>query len=291
MRGRAVTRAIGGTRTDVAGERMRRKITFTLVVVLALLGSSFLLARRTSDGIVSPRFESSHFRFFSASGDIDLARTFGSVLEKDYARLRDHYGRDLPSKPNIRLFTSNLLYNMAFGNPFPLPRRAGNYAGQHIEHDVYALIPGDWKPQPDTVFPPERARTTVAHEMAHAFVFEINPDVKGWVTEGIAQYEQTAVFDDLIRKHGFSSVIGKTIEEGKIPKFGELFAGHKVTSSEITGDYLFAGSFIDYAAVTYGFRGISAFVKTNDFSSSFGGTEREIWEGWVRYLKDRYVSR
>ena len=164
---------------------------------------------------------------------------------------------------------------MAFGNPFPLPRRAGNYAGQHIDGGVYALVPRDWSPQPDTVFPPERARTTVAHEMAHAFVFEINPGVKGWITEGIAKYEETAEFSDLVRTHGFASTIGESIEEGNIPKFSELFTRHQVTSSEITGDYLFAGSFVDFASVKYGFRNIAAFVRTNDFSASFGRTENE----------------
>ena len=270
---------------------MRRTIIVTLALVLVLVGSSVLLAERISNWIVSPRFESPHFRFRSASGDTALAKSLESVLERDYARLRAHYECDVHDKIVIRLFTSNQLYNMAFGNPFPLPRRAGNYAGQHVDRDVYALIPAQWKPQPDSAFPPERTRTTVAHEMAHAFVSEINPAVKGWVTEGIAQYEQTAVFNDLMRKHGFASGIGKSIEAGNIPKFSELFAGHKVTSSEITGDYLFAGSFVDFAAVTYGFRSLSAFVKTNDFSSAFGKTEPEIWQEWVQYLRAHYVSQ
>jgi hypothetical protein len=269
---------------------MRGKIVVTLVVVLALGGSSLLFARRISGWIVSPRFESSHFRFFAASGDTALARSLEPVLERDYARLRQHYERDIHGKITIRLFTSNQLFNMAFGNPLPLPRRAGNYGGQHIEHDAYALIPAGWTPQPDSVFPPERGRTTVAHEMAHAFVFDINPDVKGWVTEGIAQYEQTAVFNDLTRKYGFASAIGKSIEAGSIPKFGELFSGHRVTSSEITLDYLFAGSFFDFASVKYGFRSISAFVKTNDFSAAFGQAESEVWEGWVQYLREHYVG-
>jgi hypothetical protein len=270
---------------------MRRKIVFTLLVVLVLVGSSFFYARRLSNWIVSPRFESDHFRFYSDSGDTALAKSLESVLERDYARLKQHYERDVHNKINIRLFTSNQLFNMAFGNPLPLPRRAGNYGGQHIDHDVYALIPADWKPQPDSVFPPERGRTTVAHEMAHAFVFDINPDVRGWITEGIAQYEQTAEFNDLTRKYGFAGAIGKDVEAGRIPKFSELFAGHRVTSPEITGDYLFAGSFIDFASVTYGFRSISAFVKTNDFSASFGQTESGIWEGWVQYLREHYVSQ
>jgi len=244
---------------------MRRKIIVTLALALVLVSSSVLFAERISNWIVSPRFESPHFRFHSASGDTAPAKGLESVLERDYARLSAH--------------------------PFPLPRRAGNYAGQHFDHDVYALIPAHWTPQPDSAFPPERTRTTLAHEMAHAFVFAINPDVKGWVTEGIAQYEQTAVFNDVIRKHGFASAIGKTIEAGRIPKFSELFAGHTVTSSEITGDYLFAGSFVDFAAVNYGFRSIAAFVKTNDFSSSFGKTEPEIWEERVQYLREHYVSQ
>jgi hypothetical protein len=270
---------------------MRRTIIVTLTLALALVGSSVLFAERISNWIVSPRFESPHFRFHSASGDTALAKSLESVLERDYARLSAHFECDVHDKIIIRLFTSNQLFNMAFGNPFPLPRRAGNYAGQHFKHDVYALIPAHWTPQPDSAFPPERTRTTLAHEMAHAFVFAINPDVKGWVTEGIAQYEQTAVFNDVIRKHGFAGAIGKRIEAGRIPKFSELFAGHTVTSSEITSDYLFAGSFVDFAAVKYGFRSIAAFVRTNDFSSSFGKTEPEIWEDWVQYLREHYVSQ
>ena len=101
---------------------MRRKSTIvTLAVVLVLVGSSVLFARRISNWIVSPRFESPHFRFHSASGDTALAKSLESVLERDYARLRAHYDCDVHDKIVIRLFTRNQLFNMAFGNPFPLP--------------------------------------------------------------------------------------------------------------------------------------------------------------------------
>lgn len=269
---------------------MRRTVVFSLLVVLVLVGSSLVFARRISNWVVSPRFESRHFRFYAAPGDTALAKSLEPVLERDYARLRQHYDRDVPGKINIRLFTSNQLFNMAFGNPLPLPRRAGNYAGQHVEHDAYALIPAVWQPRPDSVFPPERTRTTLAHEMAHAFVFDINPHVKGWITEGIAQYEQTAEFSDLTRRYGFASAIGKDIEAGRIPKFSELSAGHRVTSSAITGDYLFAGAFVDFASVKYGFRNLVTFVKTDDFRSSFGQTEDEVWKGWVLYLQEHYAG-
>ena len=107
FRGSAVCKVL--CRAKLQSEPMRKRTTVAVVIVLVLLGSSFLFAKRISAWVVSPRFESSHFRFYSASGDTELARNFESVLERDYARLRDHYGCDLRHKIDIRLFTNNHL--------------------------------------------------------------------------------------------------------------------------------------------------------------------------------------
>jgi hypothetical protein len=73
-----------------------------------------------------------------------------------------------------------------------------NYGGQHIGNRFYILVPKEWDTKPVTVFPPEKTRTTFAPEMAHVFVYRINPDVNGWITEGVAKFEETAVFNDQI---------------------------------------------------------------------------------------------
>jgi hypothetical protein len=267
---------------------MKSKALITVIGITVLIGLNFIFTKRISSWLLSSKTESLHFVIHSRPSDSNLANQLQSIFEKDYERLKGHYKVDLESKIAVNLFTSNHLYNMTFGNPFPFPKSINNYAGQTIGNKTYVLIPKKWKSEPDTIFPPDLTRTIVAHEMTHAFVFQINPDIKGWVTEGIAKYEETAFFNDLNRKHGFANWIGQDIKEGKIPKFTELFAGHKITSAEITFDYLFAGSFIDFAVTSYGYQKVLVFIKTNDFKTAFGNSEDEIWIKWVEFLNERY---
>ncbi|HUX95696.1 MAG TPA: hypothetical protein VMV47_08180 [Bacteroidales bacterium] len=163
-----------------------------------------------------------------------------------------------------------------------------NYGGQHIRKDFFILIPKGWKAQPDTVFPPERTRTMSAHEMAHEFVYQINPAVNGWVTEGIAKFEETAVFNEQIRKAGFTWGIGNTIKEGKGPKFSELISVKKITSSSMGLDYLFAATFFDFASTNYEYKSIVEFIISNNFNSLFEKSENMIWKKWGQFLNLKY---
>jgi hypothetical protein len=267
---------------------MKRRLLIVTGILLTLISANLIFTKRISNWFLNSKIESAHFIINSKQSDSSLAKKLQTVFEKDYQRISIHLGSGLKNKIVVHLFTSNQLFNMSFGNPFPLPRRADNYGGQHIENDSYILIPETWIAQPDSVFPPERTRTTSAHEMAHAFVYLINPEVKGWVTEGVAKFEETAVFNDQIRDAGFKSLIGKRVTEGKIPRFDELFSGTKIISDDIVLDYTFSGTFIDFASVKYGFPSVISFIKSNDFNTSFGKSEDEIRQEWIQYLNEKY---
>jgi hypothetical protein len=267
---------------------MKNKIVLISAFIAILIALNLIFVKRISRWLLSSKTESTHFIIAARPSDAELSNRLQSVLEKDYMRISNHLGIGLNSKSTVHLYTNNQLYNMAFGNPFPIPRRMDNYGGQHIENDFYILIPASWVAQPDSVFPPERARTTVAHEMTHVFVYQINPNVKGWITEGIAKFEENVVFTDSIRKIGYTSWIGNAINENKIPRFNELVEGEKITSSKMVQDYLFASTFFDFASAKYGYQIIREFIKSNDFDSSFGKPENEIWKEWAQYLKERY---
>jgi len=219
-----------------------------------------------------------------------LAKNISNVVEKDYDRLNKSFKTDINSKITVRVFTNRQLYNMAFGNPFPFPRKAGNYDGQSIENIAYVLIPKTWQVLSDTVFPPEMTRMILAHEMAHSFVYHLNPNISGWLTEGIALYEQTPVFNETIRKAGFISWIESDIKNGLIPKFSELFNGKKITNPLITKDYVFAGSFIDFVLTKYDYDVLINFIKSFDFTKSFGIGESEVQDEWIKFLTDIYKT-
>lgn len=269
---------------------MKRKIGILFIVVLVILALNFLFTKKISQWVVSSCYETTHFTFFSSSGDFDLVKNLSNVVEKDYDRLRKNYKTDLNSKITVRIFTNQQLYNMAFGNPFPFPRKAGNYDGQSIENTVYVLIPKTWQVLPDSIFPPERTRMLLAHEMAHSFVYHLNPNISGWLTEGIALYEQTPVFNNTIRKAGFISWIEGDIKSGLIPKYSELFNGKKITNPLITKDYVFAGSFVDFVTMKYRYDVLIEFIKSLDFTKSFGKSESEVQDEWIKFLTDIYKT-
>jgi|WetSurSiteA1Bulk_404760.scaffolds.fasta_scaffold57219_1 hypothetical protein len=269
---------------------MKRKIGISFLAVFVLIALSFLFAKRISQWVVSSKYETTHFTFFSSPGDFDLAKNISTVVEKDYDRISKNYKTDISNKITIRIFTTRQSYNMAFGNPFPLPRKGGNFDGQSIEKTVYVLIPKTWQILPDTIFPPERTRMLIAHEMAHSFVYHLNPNISGWLTEGISLYEQTPAFNETIRKAGFISWIESDIKNGLIPKFSELFNGRKITDPLITKDYVFAGSFIDFVTVKYDYDVLIEFIKSLDFIKSFGKKESEVQDEWIKFLSDIYKT-
>lgn len=269
---------------------MKRKIGILLIVVFVMIALNFLFTKKISQWVTSSKYETTHFTFFSSSYDFDLAKNISTVVEKDYDRISKNFKTDISRKITVRIFTSRQLYNMAFGNPFPLPRKAGNYDGQSTENTVYVLIPKKWQALPDTIFPPEQTRMLLAHEMAHSFSYQLNPHIIGWLTEGIALYEQTPIFDETIRKAGFISWIENDIKNGFIPKFSELFNGRKITDPLITKDYVFAGSFVDFVTMKYDYNVLIEFVKSQDFTKSFGKNEAAVQDEWTKFLTDIYQT-
>jgi len=261
-----------------------------LAALVVLVVLAVALAKPASRALVSKRIDSWPFIAYSGKGDVGLTARLVAVLERDYRRLAARYNAGPKQRVVIHVFTSNVLYNMAFGNPFPVPRSAGGYAGQAVGNEVYVLVPSNWQPQPDSAFPPERTRTLCAHEMAHAFVHELNPRVKGWITEGVAMYEQSCEFTDAVRKAGFAGWIEQDVRQSRVPRFARLFDGSKkITDQAIVRDYLFAGTFVDYVVARHGYPALTAFIRTSDFVGSFGRSEDEIWADWVGYLHQKYM--
>ncbi len=131
----------------------------------------------------------------------------------------------------------------------------------------------------------------LAHEMTHSFVYNLNPNISGWLTEGIALYEQTPVFNETIRKVGFITWIESDIKKGLIPKFSELFNGREITDPLVTKDYVFAGSFVDFVTMKYGYEVLIEFIKSLDFTKSFGKSETEVHMEWMKFLTEIYKNK
>ena len=62
---------------------MKRKIGIISLVVFVIIALNFVFTKRISQWIASSKYETTHFTFFSSSGDFDLAKNISSVVEKD----------------------------------------------------------------------------------------------------------------------------------------------------------------------------------------------------------------
>jgi hypothetical protein len=75
-----------------------------------------------------------------------------------------------------------------------------------------------------------------------------------------------------------------------IPRFNQLFAkDKKITDPLITLDYVYAGTFVDFAITRYGYPALVQFIKSSNFTRSFGKSEQEILKDWVAFLKQTLV--
>ena len=76
---------------------MKRKIGILVIVVFVIIALNFLFTKRISQWVVSSKYETTHFTFFSNSDDFDLAKNISKVVEKDYDRLKKNYITDIKS--------------------------------------------------------------------------------------------------------------------------------------------------------------------------------------------------
>lgn len=114
----------------------------------------------------------------------------------------------------------------------------------------------------------------VLHEIVHAYVSVINPEIRLWLTEGMALYLSN----------------GEEFHKEYIENFGIPSYKHTQTINPITfsncGGYTFAHIYIEYLDHTYGWEQVMELIRTEDYEKVFGKSEREIYDEWVSYLND-----
>lgn len=113
------------------------------------------------------------------------------------------------------------------------------------------------------------------HEIVHAYVSVINPDVQLWLTEGVALYLTNG-----------EPLTKETIESVPVPTYKETQTSNPITFSK-SGGYSYAHSYIEYLEKKYGWDKVLELLKTEDYESVLGKTSEEIYNDWIEYMNSQ----
>ncbi len=146
------------------------------------------------------------------------------------------------------------------------------YIGDNIGTSVLLTSPAN----PGKVHNYEDTKQAVLHEMVHGYISLINPDIKLWLTEGMALY--LANGEPFYREY---------LNNMKIPSYEDIHTTNPVKFSSI-GGYTFSHIYIEYLDREYGWDKVMKLIKTQDYEQALGRTDKAIYEEWVGFLKDYY---
>lgn len=144
------------------------------------------------------------------------------------------------------------------------------YIGDNIGTDVILTSPAN----PGPVHDYDNNKYAVLHEIVHAYISVLNPKIHLWLTEGCALY--------LANGGKFSS---EYLQFMYIPSYEDTLTRNPI-KFENCGGYTFAHTYIEYLNETYGWDKVLQIIKTEDYETVFGKSQREIYDEWVVYIEN-----
>ena len=148
------------------------------------------------------------------------------------------------------------------------------YIGDNVGTNVILTSPAN----PGEVNDYENNKNAVLHEIIHAYNSVINRHMTHWIDNGLAGYlsGQTPQSDLL----SYSTI--PTLDQTHV---GGLFA--PIIFSDF-GGYAYSYTYIEYLNDTFSWDSVKQFAADGDYIDSFGIDEKEVYNGWVTYLKNNY---
>lgn len=202
----------------------------------------------------------------------DAANDVFQIADAKAKQLADKF--DFHEKQNINIYIydhQNVMQRKKYGLIGPL-LGLDWYIGDNIGTNVLLTSPAN----PGKVHNYNDNKKAVLHEMVHAYVSILNPDVKLWLTEGAALYLSNG--EPFYKEY---------LNNRNIPSYKEIQTKNPITFSNM-GGYTFAHTYIEYIDVTYGWEAVLDIIKTNDYEKVFGKTQKDIYMEWVNYLNNYY---
>lgn len=244
-------------------------LSILLMLAAALIVNSIPAWNLKTDGM--HEIDGDWIRVFYEN-EKDAANDVFHLADAKAKQLADKF--DFQEKQNITIYIydhQSVMQRKKYGMIGPL-LGLDWYIGDNIGTNVLLTSPAN----PGKVHSYDDNKDAVLHEMVHAYVSILNPDVKLWLTEGTALYLSNG---ERFYKHDLKS--------RNIPSYKDIQTKNPITFSNM-GGYTFAHTYIEYIDVTYGWDAVLDIIRTNDYEKVFGKTQKDIYMEWVSYLNNYY---
>ena len=142
------------------------------------------------------------------------------------------------------------------------------YIGDNIRTDVILTSPAN----PGDYHDYESVKNAVMHEVVHAYVSVMNPDIHLWLTEGMALY--------LANGEPFYKRYLSTMT---LPTYEETCTRNPIEFSDC-GGYMLAHIYIEYLDKQYGWDKVLELIRTEDYEACLGRTQKAVYDEWITYL-------
>ena len=119
----------------------------------------------------------------------------------------------------------------------------------------------------------ESVMGAVLHEVVHAYVSIINPDIALWLTEGMALY--------LSNGEPFTRDM---LESWMVPSFDDTRSNNPIRLADNNG-YTYAHTYIEYLDYTYSWDKVIDLVESEDYTEVLGKDMQGVYSDWINYLE------
>ena len=258
----------GDMKTNKRGKKIVRIVLLIIIVILLVVVINFIPTfdlKKTSMSVYSGEWIDVYYEQEKAAAE-DVFKYADAETEDVALRL------GFKEKQDVRVFiydTQTSMQQKKYGFIGPM-LGLDWYIGDNIGTDVILTSPAN----PGPVHTYDNNKYAVLHEIVHAYISVMNPEIHLWLTEGCALYLTNGT--PFYREY---------LEFMPIPSFKDTRTRNPIRFADC-GGYNFAHIYIEYIDVTYGWDKVLELIKTEDYEKVLGKTQREIYDEWVEYLQN-----
>ena len=146
------------------------------------------------------------------------------------------------------------------------------YIGDNIGTNVILTSPKN----PGTYHSGASVKEASIHELIHAYISYMNPDIDLWLTEGMA----------LFLSNG-QEVNKETLLSIPLPSYADTKTKNPIRFT-LSHAYNYAHTYIEYIKTAYGWDSVLKLIQTQNYKKVFNKSRKAIYNEWIDFINYYY---
>ncbi|MBG9982955.1 hypothetical protein HZY86_07655 [Aerococcaceae bacterium DSM 111020] len=215
------------------------------------------------------QMESDNFTLYYQKEEAAAQDAF-DLVEAEGGRILESLDLEDPEPVNIYLWDNQQAFQryslgnigQLFGQPWMIGGAHGNRLSMVSPADA-PLGQHDY----------ESIKQTILHELVHAYLSQINPNLDLWANEGTAVYLAQQLAD----------LQPSNLADYSIPSLEDLSVSNGMKFAEM-GGYSYANLYVSYLVDNYGWESWRDYLYQGNYEASFGKPQSDLYQEWLTYL-------